>query len=166
MFDVFIFANLRLRMSVALHAAFDIGRILKRRGEFLFLFLAMRTPIGSIHFDAAIAQAARKRVVLMLTAMNEIIGQSKGSRYQRRIRSGAAPLLVRGINPQPVLLPFSSLLRHGCFISRFYTQIRAWSRRVLYAQFGDAVSRVFAGNIFIPLRAEPTEALRWTGTPA
>jgi len=67
--DVFIFANLRLRMQVAFHSALDVRHVLERFGKFLFLLDAMGTPIGTVHLDATLAQAAREGIVLMLTAV-------------------------------------------------------------------------------------------------
>src|SRR5450756_2010032 len=74
MLDVFVFANLRLPVQVAFDAALHVRNVLERRTELFFLLHAMRTPPRPVHLHAALGQAARERVVLMLAAVPDIVG--------------------------------------------------------------------------------------------
>src|SRR6266567_3034955 len=71
--DAGIFADLGFGVRVPFHPTLDIRRIFERRAEFLFLLLAVRTPVSAIHLEAAVAQAAGKGVVLVLAAVAEIV---------------------------------------------------------------------------------------------
>src|SRR5713226_4008694 len=116
--DVVVFANLRHTMCVTFYAALHVGSVLERRAKLFFLLHAMRAPPRPIHFHAALAQTACEHVVLMLAAVAEIVGHPDRDRDQHRVDRNAPPFPARGLNPQFFFLPFSSLLRHGFFISR------------------------------------------------
>src|SRR5450755_1533614 len=117
--DVFVLANLGLPQCLALDTAFHIWTVVFERGAELFLLLnAMRTPPRPIHLDAALGQTARERVVLMLVAVVEIVGQSEHGHDNHHIGHNPLPIPVRRAYSQFFITPFSSLLRHGIFISR------------------------------------------------
>src|SRR5579862_6010978 len=54
MVDIFIFAHLRLAVSVTLYATFYVGSIFECRAKHFLLLLTMWAPPGSVHFDVAI----------------------------------------------------------------------------------------------------------------
>src|SRR5216684_608336 len=141
--DVVVFANLRHTMCVTFYAALHVGSVLERRAELFFLLHAMRTPPRPIHFYAALAQTACERIVLMLAAVAEIVGQPERGRDQHRVDRNAPPVPARSLNPQSLVSPFSALLRHGFFISRVETGLPSLPRSAA----GDAASRVSTGNL-------------------
>src|SRR5450759_4093933 len=117
MLDVFVFANLRLPVQVAFDAALHVRNVLERRTELFFLLHAMRTPPRPVHLHATLGQTVRERVVLMLAAVAEIVGQPERSHDQHCIDRNAPRFPARSsFYPQFFILPFSSLLRHGFFI--------------------------------------------------
>src|SRR5260370_20849224 len=119
--DVVVFANLRHTMCVTFYAALHVGSVLERRAKLSFLLHAMRPPPRPIHFHPALAHPACERVVLMLAAVAEIVGQPERGRDQHRIDRNAPPFPARSLNPHLLVSPFSALLRHGFFISRLDT---------------------------------------------
>src|SRR5712692_1767105 len=130
MFDVVVFANLRHTMCVAFDPALHVGSVLKRRAKLFFLLHAMRTPPRPVHLHAALPQTACERIVLMLAAVAEIVGHPERDRDQHRVDRNAPPVPARSLNPQPLVSPFSALLRHGFFISRVETGLApsSWGR--------------------------------------
>src|SRR5208283_942086 len=87
-----IFTNLCLFMRVAFHAALYIRSIFEGFCKFFFLLQTMRTPPGPIHLDAAVCQAARKPIVLVLRAVAKIISQAERGHDQQGNRPpGSVP---------------------------------------------------------------------------
>src|SRR5208282_5579840 len=113
MHDVFVFANLRLSVQIAFDAALHIRSVLERSAELFFLLHAMRTPPRPIHLHAAIGQTAGKRIVLVLGAVVEIVGEANRRHDEHHNDRDTLPLRAESLGPQSFLLPFSSLLRHG-----------------------------------------------------
>src|SRR6266849_8710299 len=81
----------------------------------------MRTPPRPVHLHAALPQTACERIVLMLAPVAELVGQPERGRDQHRVARNAPPVPARSLNPQSLVSPFPSLLRHGFFISRVET---------------------------------------------
>src|SRR5208283_987180 len=104
-----VLTNLCLFMRVAFHATLYIRSIFEGFRKLLFLLQAMRTPPGPVHLDAAIRQAARKAVVLVLRAVAEIIGKAERGQDQHGVNRAPAPVDRAG-RPRLFLLRFSSLL--------------------------------------------------------
>jgi hypothetical protein len=129
MLDALVLADLRYSVQVALNAALRVGSVFERRAELLFLFLAMRTPIGSIHLHATILKAAREAIVLVLRAVAQIVSQSERSHDQDGVDRNASPIPVRSCNSQSFLLAFSALLRHEVFISRLLRELVLQAQR-------------------------------------
>src|SRR5260370_5052373 len=121
MLDVFVFANLRLPVQVAFDAALHVRSVLERRAEHFLLLHAMRTPPRPVHLQPAFGQTACERIVLVLAAAAEIVGQPERGHDQHCIDRNAPPFPARSsFYPQFFILPFSPLLRHGFFISRLF----------------------------------------------
>src|SRR5258706_15518141 len=117
-FNARIFASLRSPVRVAFDAALHVRNELKRRAELFFLLHAVRTPPSSVHLYAVVSQTTGERIVLVLAAVAKIVGQPERSHDQHCVDRYASPIPARGLNPKFFFLPFSSLLRHGFFISR------------------------------------------------
>ena len=115
--DVLIFANLRSTMHVPFDAALHIRSILERRAKPFLLLLAMGTPPRPIHLHAPLGQTACQSIVLMLGAIAKIVGQPECGRDQYGVQHHASPISAGRLNPQFLIAPFSTLLRHGVFIS-------------------------------------------------
>src|SRR5260370_8125764 len=90
--DVVVFANLRHTMCVTFYTALHVGSVLERRAKLFFLLHAMRAPPRPIHFHAALAQTARERVVLILPAVAELVGQPEPPRTPPPPHPNAPPL--------------------------------------------------------------------------
>src|ERR1019366_5553316 len=80
----------------------------------------MRTPPPPVLLRPPPGGAARVRIMLMLVAMVEIVGQPERGHGQHGIDHDAPPIPARSPNPQFFVSPFSSLLRHGILISRLF----------------------------------------------
>src|SRR5258708_949365 len=117
-FNARIFASLRSSVAGASDAAVHVRNELKRRAELFFLLHAVRTPPSSVHLYGVVSQTTGERIVLVLAAVAKIVGQPERSHDQHCVDRYASPIPARGLNPKFFFLPFSSLLRHGFFISR------------------------------------------------
>src|SRR5208337_223670 len=116
--DVFVFANLRLPLGLALDATLHVRSVLERSAELFFLLHAMRTPPGPVHLHAALRQTAREGIVLVLHAVAEIVGQPERRHDQHCIDRDAPPIPARSLDLKFFFSPFPSFLRHGILISR------------------------------------------------
>jgi len=97
-FDVLVLADLRLSARLAFDAAFDIGSVRKRRGEF---FLSS-TQCGHHHARTFLRRErsdSAQTHLLMLAAVVKVEGDSKHHGGQRRIHRNASPIPSRSLDP-------------------------------------------------------------------